>query len=65
MIMSMKMEELTPMTPNCNPYQEDIYHMGYKFGTNVTVMFANHNTSEMKYMIIINTVTGERKKVFI
>lgn len=46
--------------PCMNPLHHDQYHMGTKMGTNIMILHANHNDSEMKYMIVVNTVTGKK-----
>ena len=55
--------ELTNFPPNSNPFNHDLFHMGTKLGTNCTIMYPNHKDEECKYLIIINTVTGERLRV--
>lgn len=50
---------------NANPFHNDFYHMGTKLGTNVIIMHENHPSEVMKYLIIVNIVTGERMKVTI
>jgi hypothetical protein len=48
---------------NINPFHHDAYHMGMSFSKNVLIMMANHDTESAKYMILINTKTGERVKL--
>ena len=46
-----------------NPFLQDIDHMGTYMGTNVAVMYRNFPKEECPYLIIIDTRTGERKKI--
>ena len=57
-------EQLLSFKPG-NPFSEDLCHMGVTLGTNVVVMYPNHPLEEMKYLIIVNTNTGERMRVTI
>lgn len=60
----MQTEELLPnFPPNSNPFHHDAYHMGTTLGTNCTILFANHSDKECEYIIVVNTVTGERLKI--
>lgn len=61
----MRSEALLSQPAGENPFRYDAYHMGTRLGTNVIVMHPNHPSEEMKYMIIVNVVTGERLKVTI
>lgn len=61
----MTSEMILPIVANSNPFNHDLYHMGTKLGTNVIVMYANHPSEEMTYLIIVNVITGERMKVSI
>lgn len=66
----MTMTEMTPMVSNAdgselNAFLQDAYHMGTRMGSNLMIMHENHSTSECKYLILINTITGERKKITI
>jgi len=46
-----------------NPFRQDVYNMGSRIGTNVTVMHDTHPKNKCKYLIIVNTETGERIRV--
>jgi hypothetical protein len=46
-----------------NPFHQDIYNMGTRLGTNVVVMYDTHNDTKMDYLIIVDTKTGERKRI--
>jgi hypothetical protein len=37
--------------------------MGVRIGRNVMVMMPNHDSEECNYLIVVNTRTGERKKL--
>lgn len=64
----MQIENMQPMVPNSdgtpfNPFNQDSYHMGVQLGSNVTIMMENFENSPCKYLIVINTITGERKRI--
>jgi hypothetical protein len=68
--MKMKTLKMNPMdktegTDYINPFHTDLYHMGTTIGKNVTVMFAKHQNEVHEYVIIANTKTGERLKVYL
>lgn len=46
-----------------NPFRQDSYHMGTQLGTNAVAMFANFDKDNCEYLILVNTITGERLKV--
>lgn len=65
-------EYMTPMTREpedlnedntINPFRQDLFHMGTKLGSNVTILHRNFDSQEAKYLIIVNTKTGERMKL--
>lgn len=58
----MKIESLENYGPG-NPFLFDAYNMGIEIGNNVTIMMGNHKNEECKYVIIVNTDTGERIRV--
>lgn len=60
---SIRYAELSAFPANSNPFNYDAYHMGQSFGTNVIIMMPNHDTEYCPYLIVVNTVTGERIKV--
>ena len=45
--------------PDVNLMAQDLFHMAQKIGSNVTIMFATHPDKEMKYLIVVDTTTGE------
>ena len=64
----MKIEQMTPMTPNqngepINTFQQDSYHMGQFLGSNVAVMYQNFETQECQYLIVVDRLTGQRIKI--
>jgi hypothetical protein len=46
-----------------NPFRQDFYNMGHRLGTNVIVMFDTFDSQKMDYLIIVDTKTGERKRI--
>ena len=70
--MPMQITDMTPMEVSpellndegsINPFCQDAYNMGTKIGTNVTIMYANFDNVPCKYLIIVDTQTGERKRI--
>lgn len=61
----MTVKQLDAFPPNANPFHHDAYHMGSTMGNNCTVMFENFEDKECKYLIVINTKTGERIKIIL
>jgi len=59
----MKIESLLSFPAGDNPFCYDAFHMGMTVGSNVIVMMPNHSREECPYLIIVNTVTGERIRV--
>lgn len=58
----MRVVKMEPIEPG-NPFLSDIYHMGVRLGTNCMVMMANHDNTVCKYLIIVDTTTGERVRI--
>jgi len=46
-----------------NPFRQDSCHMGTQIGTNLTMMFMNFEKDNCDYIILINTITGERIEI--
>lgn len=46
-----------------NPFMQDHYNMGTRLGNNIMIMHGNHDNEICKYLIIVDLITGERKKV--
>ena len=59
----MKTETLSPFPPNTDPFVHDLENMGTVIGVNCMVMFKNHKNETCRFVIIVNTETGERIKV--
>ena len=57
------MPEFDNFEPGDNPFRYDHFHMGKDLGSNITIMFANHDKEKMTYIIFINKNTGERFKI--
>lgn len=59
----MKITDLDPIPANSNPFKHDFYHMGTTIGTNCMIMFEHASDEKQDYIIIIDTTTGEKKKI--
>jgi hypothetical protein len=66
----MKTRNLEPMEVSeefpapINPFHQDSYHMGVEVAKNVMVMYGSSDVKgNVPYIIVINTMTGERKEV--
>jgi len=46
-----------------NPFLGDAFHMGVQIGTNCHVMMPNFESEFCKYLIVVDTTTGERIKI--
>ena len=46
-----------------NPFHQDLWNMGTRLGTNVTLMHSNFDNAECASFVIVNTRTGERFKI--
>lgn len=58
-------KSLESFPENCNPFNHDSYLMGTTIGKNLTVMYENHPDNSCKYLVLVNTKTGERIKILI
>lgn len=56
-----KTKILEPFPANSNPFLHDLFHMGQAIGKNVIIMYREHEVN--KYLIVINTQTGERIQI--
>ena len=54
---------LEPIPAGDNPFRHDLSNMGSTIGTNITVMFHNHQDQRGEYLIVVNTETGERVRL--
>ena len=59
----MKIIEMDPIPHGMDPMDYDLYNTSTRIGTNVLVMFPNAVTDKCPYLIVVNTETGERRKV--
>lgn len=59
----MKTRMLTPNPPKHNPFHHDFSNMGTKVAANIMIMHPTHDDQPGKYIIIVNTDTGERLEV--
>jgi len=59
----MHVQNMEPFPPKSNPFYHDIYNMGTVIAENITVMHESHPTDKAKYIIVVNTETGERLKI--
>jgi hypothetical protein len=46
-----------------NPFRQDFYHMGTRLGSNLVALFRNFDKDNCEYLILVNTITGERIEV--
>jgi len=60
--MKLKLRSMPPINPG-NVFEQDPYHMGNRMGTDIMMMYATHPTEVLKYLVFINTATGERWKL--
>lgn len=61
--MFLKTEVLPSFPPNSNPFRHDLWNMGQSIGLEHMMMFRNHPSEDLDYLIIVNTTTGERVKL--
>lgn len=59
----MEIEKLEPFPSQSNPFLHDAYHMGTAVASNVMVMHETFPEQKARYIIIVNTETGERIRV--
>ena len=62
---AIKVEEVESYPPNCNPFNQDLFHMGSQITGNWMAMYKEHiarkpEDDEAQYMYLINTKTGRR-----
>lgn len=58
----MKVEKIENIKPG-NPFLSDPYNMGIKIGSNITIMFGKFENDIHEYIIIVNTLTGNRLRI--
>ncbi len=59
-----EIEKLKDIPPGDNPFGHDQHLMGKTIATNLTVMFGTFPQQKASYIVIINTETGERIKIW-
>ena len=57
-----RLEKMEPIIPG-NPFFSDHFHMGQPIGTNLVMMYANHDTQPCPYLIFVDKTTGKRVKL--
>ena len=58
-----KVERLESWEANCNPMHKTVSEMGTILGTNIEVLHMNFASGYAEYIIVVNTITGERVKL--
>jgi len=58
----MEMKKLNNVGPG-DAMRKDLYHMGFRVGTNVMVLFPNHDNKQCKYLVVCDEETGERLQI--
>jgi len=51
--------------PAGNPFLHDLYHQGFQVAKNCTIMWGLTKDDKVKYVIIVNPLTGSRIRVVI
>jgi|SRR5581483_586199 len=64
-VSTMKLEVLPPIPAGESPFIHDAYHMGAQVASNVYIMHETHKTQKAKYIIVVNTETGERSRIWL
>jgi hypothetical protein len=59
-IRMIEVERLSSFPAGSNPFCYDGYNMGTQFGNNVMVMYDVFEDKPVRYLIIVNILTGER-----
>lgn len=60
---NLKIETLPSIPPNSNPFHHDRWNMGQAIGEDLYMMFSNHDSQPMEFMILVDTKTGKRVKI--
>jgi len=58
-----RLVEKSSIPAESNPFMNDPTNMGHEVGQNLMMMYGNHSNQECKYLIFVNTKTGERVKL--
>lgn len=61
--MKLTTTNLAPFPAGENPYCHDLYHMGQQIAAGIEMMYPQHSTEKLSYLIFVNTKTGERVRV--
>lgn len=56
-------QPMESIPPNSNPFRHDMYHMGIPIAKNCMIMYSNDKEGKCGYIIIVNSITGERLRV--
>jgi len=57
--MSIKVKKGKKYKAGVNLMHQDPFNMGQRMGTNVYLLFGQHPSEEMKYLIVVDETTGE------
>jgi len=60
-IINKPIEYLTPILPNSNPFDHDLFHMGKELDNAHLIMYSNFIQND--YMIIVHKESGKRIKI--
>lgn len=63
MLENMDVERLESLPAKTNPFRHDLHRIGTRLGKNVVAMYEDFVDEHQKYIILVNTDTGERLKV--
>lgn len=55
-----KIVELEPFPADCNPFHHDMSNMGTRIGKDLMLMHSNHTHEVCKFLIFVDTKTGQR-----
>lgn len=58
----MQIEQMDKIEPG-NPFLSDFCNMGTTMGTNCTIMYGTFPSDRLRYLIVVNTETGERIRI--
>jgi len=61
----MRTEVLKGIPPQSNPFHYDAFNMGTQVASNCIIMHDSHNDQKTRSIIVINTDTGERMRVYL
>tara|TARA_R110002012_G_C11213093_1_gene561481 strand:+ start:8 stop:331 length:324 start_codon:yes stop_codon:yes gene_type:complete len=61
--MKIEVKTLDSFPPNSNPFHHDMFHMGLEIGKDLLMMYQNHAHEDMRYMILVDTKTGDRLQI--